>query len=120
MPAEVMTAYEALMQVEVDDSVSVLIEDFDNTRFPKDENPRTVSGEIAKINESVGGYGGEVQRRIVVGNPMDDGCVVDLGDTAENKLVSGGSSRTWMKAWRPRPGKDRLLLGQVAAMEVNE
>lgn len=106
-------AFHTLLSVEEGDSASVHIEDFENTRWPKEANPRTISGEVNRVKEDVGHSAGEIQRSVVIGDPRDDGCIVDCGDTAENNLTGGGSAYKYLKAWRPRPGKDRLLLGRV-------
>jgi hypothetical protein len=113
-----MTAYDTLLSVQEGDTVTVTVDDFENTQHPRDENPRTISGEVDAVKEDVSHSAGEIQRTVAVGDPWDEGCYIDLGDTAENKMAGGTyNPRKYMKAWRPRPGKDRLLLGKVT--EVN-
>lgn len=113
------TAYNTLLSSEEGDTVSVRVDDFDNSRYSNSYNPRTISGEVDNVIEDVGHSAGEIQRSVVIGDPWEDGCVVDCGDTSENQLgVSGGSSYTYLKAWRPRAVKDRNLLGQVTVAEI--
>jgi hypothetical protein len=57
---------------------------------------------------------------VVIGDPRDDGCIVDCGDTSHNKLTGGFRSYTYLKAWRPRRGKDRLLLGKVTEADRSQ
>jgi hypothetical protein len=109
-----MTAYDTLLSVEEGDTVRVTVDDFENTKHPREDNPRTISGEVKRVKEDVSHSAGEIQRTVAVGDPWDEGCYIDLGDTAENKVTGGTyDSRKYTKAWRPRPGKDRLLLGKV-------
>lgn len=112
------TAYETLLSVGEGDTVSVRIDDFENTRYPREENPRTISGEVSNVKEDVGRSAGEIQRCVVIGDPRDDGCIIDCGDTGENKMTGWGRSQKYLKAWRPRRGKDRLLLGRVTDADV--
>jgi hypothetical protein len=108
-----MTAYETLLDVEKGDTVSVTVDDFKSTQHSRKENPRSISGKVERVKEDVGHSAGEIQRSVVIGNPRDDGCIVDCGDTSQNKLTGGFRSYTYLKAWRPRHGKDCLLLGKV-------
>lgn len=114
-------AWETLNSAEEGDKISVRIEDFDNTRCPREENPRCIEGKVKKVKESVGYSAGEISRTVVLGDPWDDGCNIDVGDTADNNLTGGGgSSHKYINAWRPRRGKDRLLLGEVVLVEVKD
>jgi hypothetical protein len=118
---EPASEWDTLLGVGEGDRVEVRVEDFQNTNYPKEENPRTLSGEVTGVNEDVGHSAGEILRTVAVGDPRDEGFYVDLGDTAENQLTGGSSTpRRYSKVWQPRPGKDRLLLGRVAAAEVVE
>lgn len=102
------------MKVEEGDEITVTIDDFEDTRFPKDQNPRKVSGPVNNIAKDINYSAGEIQRVVTIGNPWDDGCNIDCGDTAKNKLTNETyETYTYTKAWQPRVGKDRLLLGKV-------
>lgn len=114
-------AWRTLNAIEEGEHVAVRIDDFENTTYPKEANPRTISGEVTRIKTDVGHSAGEIVRSVVIGDPRDDGVVVDLGDTSLNTMVSGRpTQRYYAKAWRPRPGKDRLLLGRVVDAEPIE
>lgn len=109
-----MIAYDTLLSVEEGDTVHVTVDDFENTKYIREDNPRTISGEVKQVKEDVSHSAGEIQRTVAVGDPWDGGCYIDLGDTAENKMAGGTyGPRKYTKAWRPRQGKDRLLLGKV-------
>lgn len=115
-------AWETLMGVAEGEEIEVTIEDFEDTRFPRDENPRTISGTVQNVSEEPGYGAGEIQRVVTVGDPWSDGCNIDCGDTSENNLnlTGGHGRRTYLKAWRPRSGKDRLLLGRVTEASMSE
>lgn len=114
--------WESLTKLMEGQEVTVHIVDFDNTNFPKDANPREITGEVVNIKGDVGHSAGEIERTVTIGNPWEGGCHIDVGDTAENKLTGGTNSPyKYTKAWRPRAGKDRLLLGKVHKVElINE
>jgi hypothetical protein len=109
------TVYEQLLDLSEGDSVSIEVIDFANTRWPKEDNPRSITGTVEHVKEDVSRSAGEIQRAIVIDNPYNEGCVVDVGDMRENNLTGGSNAQSprYTKAWRPRPGKDRLLLGRV-------
>lgn len=113
-------AYNSLLTVAVGAGIQIHVDDFENTRFPKTSNPRIISGDVERVKEDVSHSAGEIQRSVVIGDPWGDGCIVDCGDTGENQMVSGSSSRVYLKAWRPRAGKDRVLLGRVTGVERDD
>lgn len=118
-----MAAHAELMNVAEGDQIVVTIDDFENTNHPKDENPREIHGEVTNIKDDVGHSGGEIQRTVTVGNPWKGGVHIDVGDTAENKIVHGAASaRKYTKAWRPRKraGKGRLLLGRAVSVGLQK
>lgn len=113
-----MSAYDELIELSEGEQVTVTIDDFENTNFPRDENPRVITGEVVNVNEDVNHSGGEITRTVAIGDPRNDGCYIDCGDTAENNITtSTHQTYTYTKAWRPRAGKDRILLGRVTAVE---
>ena len=111
-----MNPWDTLMAVEEGQEVELVIEDFETTRYPQDENPRTIAGTVRNIEENPGYAAGEIQRVVSVGDPRDEGCHIDCGDTSENNLTGGHRRRTYLKAWRPRTGKGRLLLGRIGSV----
>lgn len=108
--------FDTLLNLTEGDVVSVVVEDFENTISPKEENPREINGEIRKIKSDVGHSAGEIIRTIVVGNPWEGGANIDCGDTGENKMVKSPRPEKYTKVWRPRSGKDRILLGRVRSV----
>lgn len=113
--------YDALLELTVGDSVMVKIDDFENTNFPKENNPREITGKVERIKKEVRNSAGEIERSVVIGNPRGGGCVIDCGDTGKNKMVTSPVSRKYNKAWRPRTrNKDRLLLGRVVDISVQK
>lgn len=115
-----MSTWDQLDGLSEGDEVSVHIVDFENS-MPKDENPRTLDGEVTRVQRDVNHAAGEVQTVVTVGDPWDGGCHIDLGDTAENKATGGANkSRKYAKAWRPRTRKRRRLLGRVDNVEVEQ
>lgn len=112
-----MGAWARLMMVEGGDEITVEVDDFDNTRHPKEQNPREISGTVKNVAEDVNYAAGEIQRVVTIGNPWEDGCNIDVGDTSENNLTGGHNRKLYTKAWRPRTGKDRILLGKITEIQ---
>lgn len=116
-----MTYHDKLLDVEEGQSIKVRVVDFENTSYPKEDNPRDIEGEVEKVNEDISHSAGEIQRVITIGDVWDEGCKIDVGDTSKNQLVSTtGNPRKYTKVWRPRAGKDRNLLGEVESVTINE
>lgn len=111
--------YDKLLNVEEGEQVNIRVVGFENTSYPKEENPQDIKGEVKKIDEDVSHSAGEIQRVITIGDVWEDGCKIDIGDTADNKLThSSKRCKKYTRVWRPRPGKDRLLIGKVESIEV--
>lgn len=114
--------YDTLERMEAGDHVSVKIEPFENARSPRDETPQDITGEVVIVDENVSHSAGEILYAVYIGPHRDDGCVVDVGDTRENAMTGGHMNSPpdcyYAKAWRPRPGKDRLLLGRVTKADL--
>lgn len=114
------TTWETLESATEGSEMAVHIVDFENTNWPKDENPRWIVGEVVNVKEDVKRQAGEVVRVVTIGNPWEDGCHIDVIDTAQNTWITGPRGRKYLKAWRPRTGKDRLLLGVVDDVELRQ
>lgn len=124
-----VTTHDKLVCVEEGDSIEVRVVDFENTRYPKDNNPRTIEGKVENINEDVSHSAGEVQRVITIGDVWDEGCKIDVGNTSKNQLAGGSNNprkyvwrprRKYTRVWRPRSGKDRVLLGKVKQVIIED
>lgn len=113
------TVWDRANKITEGDHVCIEIDDFDNTQFPKDDNSRAIDGEVTKVKTDIGHSAGEVVKTIAIGNPWDDGCYIDLGDTAKNNLIEHSGARKYSKVWRPRAGKDRILLGKLTWIETH-